>query len=119
MRIAITSTGTDLDSPMDPRFGRAQYILILDQAGALEEAVDNAKNVNALEGAGIQAAKLLADRNVQVLMTGNCGPKAFRTLEAAGIKVVVEQSGTVKEAFDRFGRNEVSFADQPNAEPHW
>ena len=52
-------------------------------------------------------------------MTGHCGPNAFTTLKAAGIKVGIEQSGTVKEALDRFNRNEVKFADQPNVEAHW
>jgi len=119
MKIAITTTGKDLSSPVDPRFGRAQYILILDQDGSLLEAVDNSPNVNAMRGAGIQAAKLLADRRVDVLMTGHCGPNAFRTLNAAGIKVVIEQSGTVREALDRLNRGEVKFADAANVEAHW
>jgi len=119
VRIAVTSIGTDINSPMDPRFGRAQFIVILDQTGTVTEAIDNSQNFNALKGAGIQAAKLLADRKVDVLITGHCGPNAFRALQAARIKVVVEQSGTVKEAVERLSRNEVSFADQPNAEPHW
>jgi len=56
---------------------------------------------------------------VDVLMTGHCGPNAFTTLKAAGIKVVIGQSGTVKEAFNRLNRNEVAFTDKPNAEGHW
>ena len=42
-----------------------------------------------------------------------------KALEAAGVKVVVEQSGTVKDVLDRLNRNGVAFADQPNAEAHW
>lgn len=119
MKIAITATGTDIDSQVDPRFGRAQHILIVDEDGKILEAVDNSQNLNAMRGAGIQAAKILADRKVDVLMTGNCGPNAFTTLKAAGIKVCSEQSGTVKEALDRLIRNEVVFAEQPNVEAHW
>ena len=119
MKIAITSTGKTLDSPLDPRFGRAQYILIMEQDGSLVEAVDNSQGFNALSGAGIQAGKLLADRKVDVLITGHCGPNAFRTLQAAGIKVVVEQSGTVKEALERFQSEKVAFSSQPNVEAHW
>ena len=119
MKIAITSTGKTLDSPLDPRFGRAQYILIMEQDGSLVEAVDNSQGFNALSGAGIQAGKLLADRKVDVLITGHCGPNAFRTLQAAGIKVVVDQSGTVKEALERFQSGKVAFSGQPNAEAHW
>jgi predicted Fe-Mo cluster-binding NifX family protein len=119
MRIAITATGKDVDSQVDPRFGRAQFILILDESGTIVEALDNSQNLNAMRGAGIQTAKILADRKVNVLMTGYCGPNAFTTLKAAGIKVGIEQSGTVKDTLDRFNRNEVKFADQPNVEAHW
>jgi len=119
MKVAVTATGKEIDSQMDPRFGRAQYILIVDSGGTVLEAMDNSPNVNAMRGAGIQAAKLMADRKVDVLMTGHCGPNAFKALQAAGIKVVVEQSGTVEEALDRLNKNTVAFADQPNAEGHW
>jgi predicted Fe-Mo cluster-binding NifX family protein len=119
MKIAVTATGTNLDAPLDPRFGRAQYILIVDENETLLEAVDNSRNVNAMRGAGIQAGKILADKKVDVLLTGHCGPNAFTTLKAAGIKVGVEQSGTVREALARYMRNEVRFADGPNVEGHW
>jgi predicted Fe-Mo cluster-binding NifX family protein len=119
MKIAITAMGKEIDSQVDPRFGRAHYILIVHQDGTVSEAIDNGQNFNTMRGAGIQTAKNLADRKVEVLLTGHCGPNAFRTLEAARIKVVVEQSGTVKEALDRFNRSEVTFANQPNVEGHW
>ena len=119
MKIAVTATGVDVDSQMDPRFGRAQYILILDGDGNLLEAVDNSVNANALKGAGIQAGKILADKKVDVLITGYCGPNAFRTLEAGGTRVIVDQSGTVKDVVERFRSNEVEYAEQPNVEAHW
>ncbi|MCA1961814.1 MAG: NifB/NifX family molybdenum-iron cluster-binding protein [Desulfomonile sp.] len=119
MRIAVTSTGKDIDSPVDPRFGRARYILILDEKGTVSEVVDNTANVNALKGAGIQAGKLLADRKVDVLVTGHCGPNAFTVLEAAGIKVAVQQSGTVRQAVAKIMSGEAEFADKPNVEAHW
>ena len=119
MKIAITAMGTEIHSQMDPRFGRAQYIVILDEGGTVLEVVDNSPNLNAMKGAGIQTAKIIADRKVDVLMTGHCGPNAFTTLKAAGIKVVTEQSGTVEEALGRLNRHEVTFADRPNVEAHW
>lgn len=119
MKIAITATGPGIDSEVDPRFGRAQHILIVDETGTILESVDNAQNLNAMRGAGIQAAKSLADRKVDVLMTGHCGPNAFTTLKAAGIRICTEQSGTVKEALDRLNRSEVEFAEKPDVEAHW
>jgi predicted Fe-Mo cluster-binding NifX family protein len=119
MKIAVTAAGKGIESDVDPRFGRALYILIFDENGSLLEAVDNSENSNAMRGAGIYAGKILADKNVNVLITGACGPNAFKTLKAAGINVVVEQSGKVREALDRFNKHETQFADQPNVEAHW
>ena len=120
MKIAVTAKGKELDSELDPRFGRAQYVLIIDSAGGVvEEVIDNATNRNAFQGAGIQAAKMLADRGVELLLTGFCGPNAFKTLEAAGIRVAAEQSGSVRDAVTRFEKNELRFAESPNAEAHW
>jgi predicted Fe-Mo cluster-binding NifX family protein len=119
MRIAITAMGQDLDAQVDPRFGRAKYFVIADKDGKLLETVDNSANINAMQGAGIQAAKVLADKSVDVLLTGHCGPNAFRTLQAAGIKVGVDQSGSVRQAIERFQNDQVSYADQPTVEAHW
>jgi len=81
--------------------------------------VDNTANLNALKGAGIQAGKILADRKVDVLVTGHCGPNAFTVLEAAGIKVAVQQSGTVGQAAAKVVSGQAEFADKPNVEAHW
>ncbi len=119
MKIAITANGKTLDSPMDPRFGRAPFILVVNTEGELLEVIDNMTNVNAMRGAGIQAAKSLADRGVNVLLTGHCGPNAFTALQAAGIKVGSDQSGLVKDVIQKFLKDGVGFADKPNAEAHW
>lgn len=119
MRIAVTAMGKDLDADLDPRFGRAMYFLIVEPNGTIEEVIDNSTNINAMKGAGIQAGKVLADKKVDVLLTGHCGPNAFKALNAAGIKVGVELRGTVREALDNFNRSEVKFATSPNVEGHW
>jgi predicted Fe-Mo cluster-binding NifX family protein len=118
-KIAITATGKTLDAELDPRFGRAQYILITDLDGSIEEVIDNAAGRAAAQGAGIQAGKAMADRQVDVLLTGHCGPNAFRTLAAAGIKVGINLSGTVAQALENLRNDTVEFADQPNVEGHW
>ncbi len=119
MKVAVTATGKEISSEMDPRFGRAQYIVIADENGVIEEVIDNSQNLNAMKGAGIQAAKLLADRKVDTLMTGHCGPNAFTTLTAAGIKIVVDESGTVKEALEKLKNKKVVVADKADDEAHW
>ena len=119
MKIAITSQGQDLDSQVNPRFGRAAYILIVDTDHLGVEVIDNSENLNAFKGAGIQAAAMLSKKAAEVLLTGYCGPNAFKTLQAAGIKVVNDVAGKVKDAVDRFEKGNATFADDANAESHW
>jgi len=119
MKIAITSQGQDLNSQIDPRFGRAAYILIVDTVLQSVEIIDNSENIKAFKGAGIQAAATLSKRGVEVLLTGYCGPNAFKTLQAAGIKVANDVSGTVKDAVNRFSEGNLAYADNANVEAHW
>jgi predicted Fe-Mo cluster-binding NifX family protein len=108
-----------LGSSIDPRFGRCSYFLIVDPETMEFEAVEN-PYVSASGGAGIQAAQLVAGKDVQALLTGSCGPNAFQTLRAAGVKVVVGVTGPVREAV----RNYVSGlqfkeASEPDVPPHF
>ncbi len=119
MKIAVTSKGTDLDAEVDPRFGRAAYILIVDAETLELEVLDNKENVNAFRGAGIQAASRVSEMGAEVLLTGFCGPNAFKTLGAAGIKVAGDVSGTVRDAVKAFNEGDLSFSDKANVEGHW
>lgn len=119
MKIAVTAKGTDLTSEVDPRFGRAAYILIVDTDTLDLEAIDNTTNVNAFKGAGIQAATTVCDKGAKVLMTGYCGPKAFATIEAAGIKVISDIEGKVQDAVDLFKSGNMKYTDSANADAHW
>jgi predicted Fe-Mo cluster-binding NifX family protein len=100
LKIAITSLGQDLNSQIDPRFGRAAYILIVDTVHNGVEAIDNSENINAFKGAGIQAAAMVGRKGAEVLLTGYCGPNAYKTLQAAGVKVVNDVSGKVEDAVE-------------------
>jgi predicted Fe-Mo cluster-binding NifX family protein len=119
MKVAVTAKGSLLDSEVDPRFGRAPYILIVDTETLAFEAVDNGENANAFKGAGIQAATMVSDRGAEVLMTGYCGPKAFTTLEAAGVKVVNDVTGRVRDAVALFKSGKVTYASGANKEAYW
>ena len=119
MKIALSSLGRDLDSKIDPRFGRAAYILIVDTVSNGVEVLDNSENINAFKGAGIQAAAMLSKKGAEVLLTGYCGPNAYKTLQAAGIKVVNDVSGKVKDAVEALIEGNVEFADSANVEAHW
>jgi len=87
MKIAVTATGEDMNSSVDRAFGRARVFLITDPEGEKVEVLENSQNVNAAQGAGIQAARHIANKSVDILLTGNVGPNAFRALDAASIRV--------------------------------
>jgi predicted Fe-Mo cluster-binding NifX family protein len=119
MIVAVTAKGMRLADEVDPRFGRAPYILIVDTETMVYQVLDNSANVNAFKGAGIQAATMVADRGAEVLLTGYCGPNAFRTVQAAGMKVVSDVTGTVEQAIATFLSGKVQYSENANVEGHW
>lgn len=119
MKVAISAQGATLDSPMDPRFGRARCFLLVDSESLAFCAHDNAVNLNAVQGAGIQAAQAVARLGSEAVITGHVGPKALATLEAAGIPVYLVASGTVREAIEAFRAGRLARASQANVQGHW
>jgi len=113
MKIAVSTTGPSLDARVDPRFGRCPYFLIIETDDLSFEAVEN-PNVSLGGGAGIQSAQLMADKGVQYVLTGNCGPNAHQTLSAAGINVIVGCSGTVADGINQFKAGQFSTTGEPN-----
>ena len=119
MKVAVTSQGPDLNGQVDPRFGRAKYFFVVDTDTGKFSVHDNTQNVNAAQGAGIQAARTVVDLGVAAVITGNVGPKAFATLQAGNVKVYSEASGTVKEAVEKFQDGQLQSANKANVEGHW
>ena len=119
MKIAVTATGKDMDSAIDPRFGRAAYFIIVDSETMEFKLVENAQNLNLPQGAGIQAGKTIIENNAQLLITGNCGPKAFKVLQSAEIKIIIGAGGLVKDAVEQYKKGELKPVDTANVEGHW
>ena len=119
MRIAISATGKDLDSNLDPRFGRAAYFILVDAETMDFEAVENTQNLNLPQGAGIQAGKTIADHHVDTLITGHCGPKAFKVLQRAGVKIFTGAGGRVADVIKLFNNGELAVASEADVEGHW
>lgn len=119
MRIAITSTGRELDSNLDSRFGRAEYFIIVDPETMAFEVVENSQNFNLPQGAGIQAGKTVADHKVDALITGHCGPKAFKVLQSAGVKIMTGASGKIVDAIAQFKNGELEAATEADVDGHW
>ncbi|KPA12228.1 dinitrogenase iron-molybdenum cofactor biosynthesis protein [Candidatus Magnetomorum sp. HK-1] len=119
MKLAISAQGKDLDAAVDSRFGRASNFILIDTETNQFEVIENKQNLNLPQGAGIQAGKTIVDNAANVLITGNCGPKAFNVLSAAGVKVYTGANGTVKNSIDLFNNGKLQIADSPNVQGHW
>lgn len=117
MKIAVTSVGKDMDSQVDPRFGRAACFIVVDTETLEFEAVENA-NIAAAGGAGINSAKAVIDTGAQAVLTGNCGPNAERTLSAGKIKLYTHVTGTVAEAVEQFKAGSLTEATGPSVDSH-
>ena len=118
MKIAVSATAPDLNTNMDPRFGRCQYFIIVDSYTMESEAIEN-ESMMAAGGAGISAAQMIAKKGAQVVLTGNCGPNAHQTLSAAGVQVITGVSGKVKAAIEAYNNGEYEATDQPNVDAHY
>lgn len=117
MKVAVTSEGTGLEDQVDWRFGRCRYFVIVDTGTKEVEAVENIASGEG-GGAGVRAVRILSEHDADVVVTGRCGPNAFRALHAAGVSVYTVADGTVGDCVQRFVANELTQAQGPSAESH-
>jgi predicted Fe-Mo cluster-binding NifX family protein len=118
MKIAVTSIKETLDSQVDARFGRAACFIVVDTETMNFSAIEN-ESVAAAGGAGISSAKVVIDAGAEAVLTGNCGPNAERTLNAAGVKLYTGVTGTVAEAVELFKDGKLTEAAGPNVKPRF
>ena len=118
MKIAVSSSGNDLDSQVDPRFGRCACFVIVETDDMSFETFDNG-SIALGGGAGIQAAQFVASKGAKAVITGNVGPNAVRTLSAAGVETFVGQSGTVREAIEMYKGGKMNSTSTPNVADHY
>jgi predicted Fe-Mo cluster-binding NifX family protein len=118
MKIAVTVRGETLSSEVDPRFGRAAYFIIVDTE-TMEFAARENENLAAAGGAGISSAKLVIDAGAEAVLTGNCGPNAQRTLNAANVKLYTGVMGPAAEAVELFKGGKLTESTGPNVKSHF
>lgn len=118
MKVAVCSTGDTLDSPVDPRFGRCAYFMIVDTETFDAEAVQNPGAMSA-QGAAIQAAQVISSLGVSAVITGNLGPNANQALSAAGIKVYACAGETVRNAVNLFNAGSLQEISAPTVAAHF
>jgi predicted Fe-Mo cluster-binding NifX family protein len=111
VKLALTTSGTTPEAPLDPRFGRAPRFLVFETETSAFEIVDNQAGVDAAHGAGVQAAETLARLGVKVVVTAHCGPKALAVLARAGIEVYNTDARTVAEAIAAYRSGALAAAE--------
>jgi predicted Fe-Mo cluster-binding NifX family protein len=102
MRVAVTSFGESLESPIDQRFGRARFFIVYDLETGQWSAHNNKQNLEATQGAGVQSAQHVVNLGADAVITGHCGPKAFATLTAAEVEIYQNATGSVQEAIGAY-----------------
>ncbi len=118
MKICITAQKNDLASEVDPRFGRCQYFVIADTDTGETDILENT-NKDGMGGVGVQSGQFVAGNQVKAVLTGNVGPNAFQTLQAAGINVISGVSGKVEEVIERFKNGEFESSQGPSVDSHF
>ncbi|MBU1742953.1 MAG: NifB/NifX family molybdenum-iron cluster-binding protein, partial [Proteobacteria bacterium] len=117
-RIAISTSGDNLEAAVDPRFGRAERFLIVDVGTNEFEVLDNSASGALSHGAGIQTAQVVANAGVEAVLSGFVGPKAVDALDAAGIKICQGATGTVREAVKDYVDGKLNSSSAPQGTPH-
>jgi len=103
MRVAVSSTGEKLTDNISEVFARCPYFIIAeikDQKIDKTEIIEN-KSTDQMSEAGISAAQLMAEKNVNAVITGNVGPRAFDVLKQFNIEIYTG-SGIIKEVLQKF-----------------
>jgi len=89
--ISVTSMA-DPDPHLDPRFGRAEAFLVVDEAGRTVQCLAN-PHKDASHGAGPAVAGWMRDLGVGTIVSGEFGPKAAASLAALGIVAWLAPAG--------------------------
>ena len=118
MRICVTAFERNLEAQLDPRFGRCKYFIIVNPETLEFEAIENIA-ANSLHGAGVQAAQIIINKEVEAIITGSIGPNAYQVLTVAGIRVITGATGTIKEVVERYRKGELQSATSPTVPTHY
>lgn len=118
MNICITSSGIDLDSEIDPRFGRCANFIFLDTETMEFEAVKN-ENMDSTGGAGIKSAEFVGRKNVELVITGNVGPNAFNALKAGDIQVITGTKGKIRDIVAKYKAGELTPVNKATVDSHF
>lgn len=98
-RMAVTSKGDGLDGEIAP-MARSNFFIIFEGSPENRMVMENLVRKGGSESA-IRTAGELAKQKVDIVITGTIGPRAFKQLESAGVKVHAGCEGKVSDMLER------------------
>jgi predicted Fe-Mo cluster-binding NifX family protein len=102
MKVILTTVAPNIESEVDPRFGRGAHLLVVDLDTMEWQAHPN-PGASASGGAGIQAAQFVTEHKAEAVISGDFGPHAFEALKAADVRMYLfGDSRTVQDVIARF-----------------
>jgi predicted Fe-Mo cluster-binding NifX family protein len=99
MKIAVAATGKEENSEVSPRSGRAKFYLLFDDSGNLLEVLSNPFSRGG-GGAGFGVAKMLADKDVDIVIGSQIGGHMEEALTSRRLKYY-EMTGSAEDAVVR------------------
>ncbi len=117
MKVAVCSSGGDLDSAISDVFGRSPYFLLVNTDDMSYEAIENPA-VQESSGAGIMAAQMILDGGSDAMISCSLGPKAFKVLAAGSVSCYSACGGTVREVLDSMANGDLEEVSAPNVQAH-
>ena len=118
MKIAIPANGKEMNSSIEAHFGRAAGFLVYDDQKKDSEYILNGQDPGSVQGAGIQAAKRIADAGADILIVANIGPKAYSAITEAGIDIYYADAQSIEETLLSLHENRLEKAREPNTRAH-
>lgn len=118
MKILLSTSSQGIDAPLDPRFGRCAYFLIIDPETMAEQSLLNPA-LTSSGGAGVQAAQVANQYQVSAVISGDFGPNAYEALAAAGIEMYKYGScSSVQEVLTKFSAGQLEKVFGPTHAGH-
>ena len=102
MKVAVSARENEASSLVHPQFGRCDWFLIFEEAKGMVKAMPN-PYAEAQSGAGIGCAQDLIEEGVEVIISGQVGPKAYEVLKQTGITIYLSPPDiSAQQAYEKF-----------------
>jgi predicted Fe-Mo cluster-binding NifX family protein len=118
MKSAVAAQGPDPNNLVDPCLGRAARFIIYDTCSRPFDSLNSSECPGASQSAGMQAAKLMARRSVDVVVSRKIEPEALEVLQVVDMQMVVWENGTATKAIEPVRGGQRQLQDAPTYTGH-